>query len=60
MEGQKKMESIEYETWYGTHQNECSINHSGSSDKMEINAITEMFLRSVDRNGVKYVTYIGD
>jgi len=48
-----------YEEWLSSHEN-CSINHSGSSGKMEIDAIIEMFSRSVEKHGVKYLTYIGD
>lgn len=36
------------------------VNHSGSAGKMEIDAIIEMFLNSVNKHGVKYTTYIGD
>lgn len=57
----KKNEKIdEYNDWYETHEEICSINHNGSASKMEIDAITEMFLRSKEKQGVRYVTYIGD
>jgi len=35
-------------------------NHKGSSGKMEIDGIREMFLRSEDLYGVRYTNYIGD
>lgn len=38
----------------------CSIKHQGSAGKMEIDGITEMFLRSKEEHGVLYVKYIGD
>ena len=37
-----------------------SNNHEGSSGKMEVSSITEMFLRSEVKYGVKYGNYIGD
>lgn len=46
--------------WYETHVDECIISHSGSSGKMEISAITQMFLRSMENYGIKYLTYIGN
>lgn len=55
----KNSDPLGYEEWLSNHEN-CSINHSGSSGKMEIDAIIEMFSRSVDKHGVKYLTYIGD
>ncbi|XP_026471717.1 uncharacterized protein LOC113375996, partial [Ctenocephalides felis] len=56
----KKTNLLEYEMWYEMHVDECTINHSRSSGQMEISAITKMFLRSVEKYGVKYLTYIGD
>lgn len=51
---------IEAESLYDDHTDECTANHEGSSGKMEVNGISEMFKRSVQRYGVKYVRYIGD
>ena len=48
------------QTWYNQHKNECSVNHLKSSESMEKEAAIEMFLRSVDKRGLKYITYIGD
>jgi len=56
----KKTEPEKYEAWYADHESECSINHTGSSGKMEIDAIVAMFLRSIEKHGVKYSTYVGD
>ncbi|XP_015182595.1 PREDICTED: uncharacterized protein LOC107069635 isoform X2 [Polistes dominula] len=58
--GKKNTDPIEYEIWYESHVDECTINHSGSSSKMEISAITQMFSRSMEKYGVKYLTYIGN
>ncbi|XP_026828856.1 uncharacterized protein LOC113562728, partial [Ooceraea biroi] len=57
----KKDDNIaEYNEWYETHEETCSRNHEGSAGKMEIDAITEMFVRSKEKHGVLYVKYIGD
>ncbi|XP_046586024.1 uncharacterized protein LOC124292686 [Neodiprion lecontei] len=56
----KNTEPLEYEMWYESHVDKCTINHTGSSGKMEISAIVQMFARSLVKNEVKYLTYIGD
>ncbi|CAD7089200.1 unnamed protein product [Hermetia illucens] len=50
----------EYLEWYEDHQTECTANHEGSSGKMEVDGVIEMFRRSVEELGVKYKKYIGD
>ncbi|XP_076549216.1 uncharacterized protein LOC143306722 [Osmia lignaria lignaria] len=50
----------EYHEWYEHHEEECAKNHEGSAGKMEVSAITEMFLKSEEKYGVKYGNYIGD
>jgi len=45
---------------YETHKENCHINHKGSSGKMEVDAMLEMFQRSQELYGVKYSNYIGD
>ena len=52
--------SEKYQTWYNQHESECSVNHLKSSELMEKEAAIEMFLRSVEKRGLKYSTYIGD
>ncbi|KAL1512702.1 hypothetical protein ABEB36_002249 [Hypothenemus hampei] len=42
------------------HKDICSINHKGSAGKMKVDAVKEMFTRSVVKHGVKYARYIGD
>ncbi|XP_074108761.1 uncharacterized protein LOC141533663 [Cotesia typhae] len=49
-----------YNDWYEDHEESCTINHKGSAGKMEVDAIVEMFCRSEEKYGVKYVKYIGD
>lgn len=56
----KKADIDAYEYWYKEHQDSCSINHKGSAGKMEVDAVVEMFERSEEKHGVKYVKYIGD
>ena len=56
----KREGAAEYEEWFETHSNKCTINHEGSSGKMEMDAITEMFKRSEEKYDVKYTNYIGD
>ena len=38
----------------------CDINHDGFSEKMEKVGTTDIFLRSVDKRNMKYVTFVGD
>ncbi|KMQ87762.1 hypothetical protein RF55_12871 [Lasius niger] len=56
----KKEGTAEYQEWMEMHGSQCLANHEGSPGKMEVDAITEMFQRSVENYGVKYVNYIGD
>lgn len=56
----KKTHTTEYEEWQERHKNDCLTNHQGSSGKMEVDAVCEMFSRSMERYGVKYTNYIGD
>ena len=53
-------ETAEFDEWYTEHEQKCDRNHEGSSGKMEVDAVVEMFQRSVDLHGVKYGQYIGD
>ncbi|XP_053995806.1 uncharacterized protein LOC128885665 [Hylaeus anthracinus] len=55
-----KRDTDEYIEWYEQHEEECFANHYGSSGKMEVDSIQEMFLRSEEKFGVKYRNYIGD
>jgi len=52
----------EYRKWLEYHEEECMKNHEGSSGKMEVDSIKEMFSRSEEKFGVKYIysNYIGD
>lgn len=48
------------ESWYEEHAENCTINHEGSSGKMEVNSIWEMFMRWEELHDVQYTSYIGD
>lgn len=57
---EKRSNTVEYEEWLQSHTDECTANHEGSSGKMEVDGIREMFLRSEDLHNVRYINYIGD
>lgn len=50
----------EYELWYEEHKETCCSNHEGSSGKIGVDAIVEMFKRSEEKYVVKYRIYIGN
>lgn len=56
----KKLDTEEYNEWYEEHKNTCTANHAGSSGKMEVDSVVEMFKRSLEKLGVIYKNYIGD
>ena len=56
----KKLNTEEYNDWYEGHQHDCTANHSGSSGKMEVDAVIELFKHSVEKFRVMYRNYIGD
>ncbi|XP_076673205.1 uncharacterized protein LOC143371648 [Andrena cerasifolii] len=57
---EKKKDNDDYKLWLEDHADECSINHHGSAGKMEVISMVEMFSRSEEKFGVKYLNYIGD
>lgn len=58
-EKRKNSDPEKYEEWLSEH-DDCEVNHTGSASKMEVDSVKEMFARSIDSYGVKYVRYIGD
>jgi len=56
----KHDDSIEELLWQEEHEQNCTINHSGSAGKIEVDGIIEMFKRSQDLHGAMYENYIGD
>lgn len=55
-----KEETSEYEEWAENHKENCERNHEGSSGKMEVDAVVQMFQRSEKLHNLKYSHYIGD
>ena len=55
-----KTHTVEYAAWYDDHQEHCDANHEGSSGKMKVDGIIEMFQRSEELYNVKYANDIGD
>ncbi|GFX11465.1 uncharacterized protein TNCV_1821481 [Trichonephila clavipes] len=49
-----------YEEWKLKHQPHCVKNRIGSSSKMEVDGMKEIFQRSVPQRNAKYIKYIGD
>ncbi|GFX35949.1 uncharacterized protein TNCV_4214711 [Trichonephila clavipes] len=49
-----------YEEWKLKHQPNCVKNHIGSSSKMEVDGMKEIFQRSMPQRNEKYIKYIGD
>lgn len=56
----KEEKPSEYEEWAENHAAECLSNHEGSSGKMEVDAVVEMFSRSKELHDVEYPFYVGD
>ena len=50
----------EYEEWYEIYKETCSANHEGSAGKMEVDAVIEIFRRSLENLGVRFLYYVGD
>ena len=57
---EKRKSTAEYEKWLEDHESECLANHEGSSGKMEVDGMVEMFKRSEELHGVRYKYYIGN
>ncbi|KAL7291527.1 hypothetical protein TKK_0014783 [Trichogramma kaykai] len=52
-------DSEEYREWFESHKPNCTANHEGSSGKMEVDGVLEMFKSSVKKYKLKYKYYIG-
>lgn len=51
--------SKEFEIWYEEHKDSCSINHSGSSGSMEVQAASKLWSRS-EKIGFRYTSVLSD
>ena len=49
-----------FKSWYLSHENICSMNHTPSSESMEKAAAVEMFGRSISLHNYKHTAYVGD
>ncbi|GFT17658.1 uncharacterized protein TNCV_2587661 [Trichonephila clavipes] len=49
-----------YQEWKKSREPYCVKNHSGSSNKMEVEGMKRIFKRSLLERNAKYVKYIGD
>ena len=52
--------SEKYLKWKLNHAFHCGTNHVGSSGAMEVGGVKEMYERSVEKNDLRYVSFIGD
>lgn len=55
-----KEDTAEFQDWVEDHKEICDINHVGSSGKMEVDSVVEMFQRSEEKHNLKYCFYVGD
>ncbi|KYN11794.1 hypothetical protein ALC57_16049 [Trachymyrmex cornetzi] len=56
----KHANTEQYQEWKSNHEENCQANHVGSAGKMEVDAMKELFSRSVEKHGVMYINYVGD
>ena len=49
-----------YQKWKDMHSSQCSINHTGSAERMEKDGATEIFLRSIETRGLVYNIFVSD
>ncbi|KAL7296848.1 hypothetical protein TKK_0010242 [Trichogramma kaykai] len=56
----KDKETGAYDDWLEQHKPFCEANHTDSSGSMEVDCISDIFKRSVEKYKVIYKNYIGD
>ena len=49
-----------YDAWLEQHLPNCTANHKGSAASMECSGLLDIYERSEEKYGAKYVEYIGD
>ena len=52
--------SAKYLAWKLDHGLVCGKNHVGSSGKIEVDGFLEMFKRSEEKHGIRYISFVGD
>ena len=57
---EKKVGTAEYDDYINEHWPDCKANHDGSSGMMEGTGTVQLFQRSVETRGLKYLYFIGD
>ncbi|XP_069694717.1 uncharacterized protein [Periplaneta americana] len=55
-----KTDTVQYHEWLENHEDDCCINHRGTSGSMEVEGMKKIFSRSMDIYKVRYLNYIGD
>ena len=55
-----RKEGVDLEEWKARHKKDCKKNHSGTAGGMEPAGIENIFRRSEEQYGLKYVKYLGD
>lgn len=59
-ENMKTEKPDEYENWWVKHEENCQLNHTGSSSSMETAGAVQIFSRSLSKYGLKYLKFYGD
>ena len=54
------LNSPEIRSWFQGHKEQCCINHTRASGAMETEGAVELFLRSIEKRGLMYSTFVGD
>ena len=60
MQWRGKERSAEFHEWWDGHQHECHANFEGSSGSMDASGILNIFQRSVEGHGMRFVEFLGD
>ena len=60
MQWRGKERSAEFHEWWDGHQHECHANFEGSSGSMDASGILNIFQRSVEGHGLRFVEFLGD
>lgn len=55
-----KERSPESEEWWEQHQHQCHANFEGSSGSMNATGLLNIFQRSIEKYGIRYVEFLGD
>ena len=56
----RKTDKIAFDKWKIDHEASCKSKYKGFAGGMEAAGATKMFQRSVEKHGVRYVSYYGD